>query len=68
MLCEHKGSDPVTIKLKDYDDDIKILTSSMFWVETTNELTNSLNKAFGDRISVSVRSLDSNLAEEPALA
>ena len=68
MLCEHKGSDPVMIKLKDYDDDIKILTSSMFWVETTNDLKNSLNKAFGDRISVSVRSLDSTPTEEPALA
>ncbi|MBO6087713.1 DNA polymerase III subunit alpha [bacterium] len=59
ILCENKGSDPVTIKLKDYDDDIKILTSSMFWVETSNELVNKLNKAFKGKISIDVKSLDS---------
>ena len=58
-MCENKGSDPVTIKLKDYDDDIKILTSSMFWVETSNELVNKLNKAFKGKISIDVKSLDS---------
>lgn len=58
ILCEHKGSDPVTIKLKDYDDDIKILTSSMFWVEASNDLTSKLSKAFGNKISITIRSLD----------
>ncbi len=58
MLCEHSGSDPVTIKLKEYDDEIKILTSSMFWVESSNELSNKLTKQFGDRLEIEIRSLD----------
>lgn len=58
ILCEHTGSDPVTFKLKDYDDEIKVLTSSLFWVESSNELVNKLNKQFGDRIEIEIRSLD----------
>ncbi len=58
ILCEHNGSDPVTFKLKEYDDEVKILTSSMFWVESSNELVNQLNKQFGDNIEIEVRSLD----------
>lgn len=58
ILCEHKGSDPVTIKLKDYGDDIKILTSSIFWVESSNELVNKIKKQFGNSIDIEIRSLD----------
>ena len=31
----------------------------MFGVESSNELVNSLNKDFSDRISIDIRSLDS---------
>lgn len=58
ILCQHGGSDPVTINLKEYDDDVKILISSMFWVESTNELVNKLNSQFKDKIEISVKSLD----------
>ena len=58
MLCKYKGSDPVMLKLPDLTGDSKILTSSMFWVNTSNDLVNTLNKGFGDRVEVSIKSMD----------
>lgn len=64
MLCQHSGSDPVTFKLKDFDGDVKVLAASMFWVESSNELVNSLKKQFGERLSIDIRSMDSNEKRE----
>ena len=58
ILCEHKGSDPVTLRLNEYDNEVKVLASSMFWVESSNDLVNKLNNQFGDRIEVEIKSLD----------
>ena len=58
MLCKYKGSDPVMLKLPDLTGESKILTSSMFWVNTTNDLVNTISKGFGDKIAVSVKSMD----------
>ena len=58
MLCKFKGSDPVMLKLPDLTGESKILTSSMFWVNTSNDLVNTLNKGFGDRVAVSIKSMD----------
>ena len=68
ILCHHPGSDPVTFKLKDYDEDVKILAASVFWVESTNALVNQLKKQFTDRIDIDVRSMDANDKEEEAVA
>ena len=65
ILCQHSGSDPVTFKLKDLHREIKILTASMFWVESTNELVNSLKRYFGEKIDIDVRSMDT--VEESAI-
>ena len=67
-LCEHQGSDPVMFKVMDEDVESKILTASMFWVDASNELVSSLNKAFNDRISIDIRSLDSNKKEVEQVA
>ena len=64
ILCQYSGSDPVTFKLKDFDNDVKILTSSLFWVNSSNELINKLNKAFSERLKIDVRSMDSAKPEE----
>ncbi len=66
-LCEHKGSDPVMLKVADGEDDAKILTSSIFWVNASNDLVNTLNKTFEDRISIDIKSMDSNTKEEAAV-
>ena len=58
MLCDYKGSDPVMIKLKDETGDVKVLSASMFWVDSKNELANKLEKQFGEKLSVNIKSLD----------
>ncbi len=67
ILCQHAGSDPVTFKLKDFDNEIKVLTASMFWVESSNELVNILKKHFQERIEIDVRSLDTAETKEEIL-
>ncbi len=59
MLCDNKGSDPVLLKLTDDTGTVKVLTASMFWVETSNDLVNKLKKRFEDRIDISIKSMDS---------
>ena len=58
VLVKYKGSDPVIMKTTEYDVDTKILLSSMFWVNATNDLIQHLNKIFPDRLEVSMKSLD----------
>lgn len=64
ILCQHSGSDPVMFKLKDLDEDVKILTASIFWVESTNDLVNQLKKQFPNRLEIDVRSMDTNDKDE----
>ena len=56
ILAKHHGSDPVLFKLPETND--KILANSIFWVNTTNDLVNILNKNFGEKLEVSIKSLD----------
>ena len=63
ILCQHSGSDPVMFKLKDFDDDVKILAASIFWVESSNDLVNQLKKQFANRLEIDVRSMDTNEKE-----
>lgn len=62
FLTAHAGSDPVTVTLKDSTGTVKILSSSSCWVNTSNDLVNTLNAKFSGRIAVSVKSLDTKLA------
>ena len=64
-LCEFQGSDPVMLKVDDDGLEAKILTASMFWVNASNDLINTLSKTFKDRISINVKSMDSKVTEEP---
>jgi len=63
-LVEFQGSDPVMLKVNDDGDETKVLTASMFWVNASNDLVNSLNKTFKDRISIDIKSMDSKVTEE----
>ena len=64
MLCKFSGSDPVMLKLPDLTGDVKILASSMFWVNSSNDLVNMLHKRFGERIGISIKSMDSDIKDE----
>lgn len=58
VLVSHAGSDPVVIKVSSNDDDAKILSSSTFWVNSSNDLVNSIKKNFSKKVSVSFKSVD----------
>jgi len=64
LLCEYKGSDPVMLKLHDDTGEVKVLTASMFWVDTSNNLINTLKNKFNDRVQVTVKSMDTDLKDE----
>ncbi len=62
ILAKYHGDDPVMFKLPEYEGRVpKILTSPIFWVNSTNDLVNHLNKIFPNDIDVSIRSLDQPL-------
>ncbi|MBQ8460568.1 DNA polymerase III subunit alpha [bacterium] len=64
MLCQYQGSDPVMLKLPDLTGEVKILASSIFWVDSSNDLIHTLEKGFGERIAVSIKSMDTDLKDE----
>lgn len=68
LLCEHAGSDPLMIKLKDDSGDVKILTASMFWVNSSNKLADALRSKFNERIGINICSLDAQEDKEEALS
>lgn len=64
VLISHTGSDPVVFKVhsKNADtgsvDKVKIITSSIFWVNSSNDLVNSINRNFPNKVAISVKSMD----------
>ncbi len=58
VMYNYHGSDPVIFKVMNDEEPVKIITSSIFWVKTSNELINSLEKNFTDKIKVNIKSLD----------
>lgn len=58
MLCQYSGSDPLMLKLPDLTGEVKILASSMFWVNSSNDLVNTLHKGFGNKVAVTIKSMD----------
>lgn len=59
MLARFKGSDPLVLKLDSPDaNGVRVLCGSGFWVNSTNELTYALRTNYGQKIEVSVKSLD----------
>ena len=61
MLCSSKGSDPVMIKMDDPTGPVKILCSSILWVNSTNDLVKKQKRQFPDRLEITIKSLDSNI-------
>ncbi len=62
VLAKHHGDDPVMFKLPAVDGySTKILTSPIFWVNSTNDLVNHMSQLFNDKVDISIRSLDQPL-------
>ena len=64
MLCQHSGSDPVMLKLPDLTGEVKILAYSIFWVNSSNDLTNTVKKGFGEKVAISIKSMDTDIKDE----
>ncbi|MDD3435913.1 MAG: DNA polymerase III subunit alpha [Candidatus Gastranaerophilales bacterium] len=58
ILVQHTGSDPVIIKVSSEGEPVKIISSSIFWVNSSNELVNSIKKNFPKKVAVNIKSLD----------
>ncbi len=59
ILAKYHGDDPVMIKLPPVNGySTRIMTSSMFWVNSTNDLVNNIKQVFPNRVDVSINSLD----------
>ena len=56
LLAHFNGSDPVMFKIPSTND--KILTSSTFWVNASNDLKNVIKKNFNDKVDVLIKSMD----------
>ena len=62
ILAKHHGDDPVMFKLPPVEGySAKILTSPVFWVNSTNDLVNHMKQFFPNEVDVSIRSLDQPL-------
>ena len=64
MLCQHSGSDPVMLKLPDLTGEVKILASSIFWVNSSNDLTNTVKKGKKKKVAISIKSMDTDIKDE----
>lgn len=58
VLSKFKGQDPLILKLKEENKDVKILSDSHFWVEASNELTHAINTNFSEKVDINIKSLD----------
>ena len=59
ILAKHHGDDPVLFKLPQIDGySPAILTSPMFWVNSTNELVSHMKQYFPNEVEVKIQSLD----------
>lgn len=56
LLAHFSGSDPVMFKIPATND--KILTSSTFWVNASNDLKTVIKKNFPDKVDVLIKSMD----------
>ncbi|MDD3593221.1 MAG: DNA polymerase III subunit alpha [Candidatus Gastranaerophilales bacterium] len=56
-LIKYKGSDPLIITVKE-DSPVKILANNGFWLNTSNDLINTINKKYDGMVKLSARSLD----------
>lgn len=58
VLVAHTGSDPVVIKVATDEGPVKILSSSIFWVNATNDLSSKIKRNFPNKVGISLKSLD----------
>lgn len=58
VLLEFKGQDPLILRVKEGDKLLKILSSSGFWVNACNDLSQRVKLLYNDKVDVEIKSLD----------
>ena len=61
ILAKYSGSDPVVIKVKDEDNEVKIASSPVFWVNSSNDLEHELKRFIPDKIDVEIKSIEEKM-------
>ena len=57
-LLKYKGSDPVILKMDNNGEEIKLLSSSVFWVDAKNDFFHAIESKYKDKLEVAIKSLD----------
>ena len=58
MLANFKGSDPLIFKIDNNGEETKILVSSNFWTNASNDLTQAIERNFKEELSITISSLE----------
>ena len=62
ILAKHHGNDPVMFKLPPINGySTRILTSPMFWVNSSNDFVYHMNSLFQNEVDISIKSMDKPL-------
>ena len=61
ILAKFPGSDPVVIKVKDEDSEVKIASSPTFWVNATFDLEHTIKKFIPSKIDVEIKSIEEKI-------
>ncbi len=57
LTVSHKGDDPLILKVKNGEHQVKILADANLWVNPTNDLSHDIKDAFNNRVKVEISSL-----------
>ena len=61
ILAKYPGSDPVVIKVKDEDNEVKIASSPTFWVSANNDLEHAVKRFIPSKIDVEIKSIEEKI-------
>ncbi|MBR1680776.1 DNA polymerase III subunit alpha, partial [bacterium] len=61
ILAKYPGSDPVVIKIKDEDSEVKIASAPTFWVNASNDLEHAVKKFIPSKIDVEIKSIEEKI-------
>ncbi len=61
ILAKYPGLDPVVIKVKEDDSEVKIASAPAFWVSATNDLEHAVKKFIPSKIDVEIKSIEEKI-------
>ena len=61
ILAKYPGADPVVIKVKDEDSEVKIASAPTFWVNATNDLEHAVKRFIPSKIDVEIKSIEEKI-------